>query len=80
MFLKHSGKTQTQNIQKLVFLLKHYGKPVCFISQNKNKPFFQVEPLWVSGAGHNDVEMHAAYLERLRAFIEGEVFSLKKFF
>jgi hypothetical protein len=33
----------------------------------------QVEPLWVPGAGHNDVELHAAYLERLRAFIEGEV-------
>uniref|UniRef100_A0A915P794 palmitoyl-protein hydrolase n=3 Tax=Meloidogyne TaxID=189290 RepID=A0A915P794_9BILA len=37
-----------------------------------------VEPLWVSGAGHNDVEMHAAYLERLRAFIEGEVSSIRE--
>ncbi|KAI1718857.1 serine aminopeptidase, s33 domain-containing protein [Ditylenchus destructor] len=32
-----------------------------------------VEPLWVPGAGHNDVELHAAYLDRLRAFIETEV-------
>ncbi|XGW25082.1 hypothetical protein V3C99_006475, partial [Haemonchus contortus] len=31
-----------------------------------------VEPLWVSGAGHNDVELHAAYLERLRNFIDSE--------
>lgn len=32
-----------------------------------------VEPLWVAGAGHNDVELHAAYLDRLRTFIESEV-------
>lgn len=32
-----------------------------------------VEPLWVAGAGHNDVELHAVYLERLRGFIETEV-------
>ncbi|CAD5206067.1 unnamed protein product [Bursaphelenchus okinawaensis] len=32
-----------------------------------------VEPLWVSGAGHNDVELHGVYLERLRLFIENEV-------
>ncbi|MFH4975269.1 hypothetical protein AB6A40_001978 [Gnathostoma spinigerum] len=31
-----------------------------------------VEPLWVAGAGHNNVELHAAYLDRLRAFIENE--------
>ncbi|CAD6184928.1 unnamed protein product [Caenorhabditis auriculariae] len=31
-----------------------------------------VEPLWVAGAGHNDVELHAAYLDRLRSFIELE--------
>lgn len=31
-----------------------------------------VEPLWVPGAGHNDVELHAAYLDRLRLFIETE--------
>ncbi len=29
-----------------------------------------VEPLWVPGAGHNDVELHAAYLDRLRQFID----------
>uniref|UniRef100_A0A914DS09 Protein ABHD13 n=1 Tax=Acrobeloides nanus TaxID=290746 RepID=A0A914DS09_9BILA len=27
-----------------------------------------VEPLWVAGAGHNDVELHASYLERLISF------------
>ncbi|CAJ0916494.1 unnamed protein product, partial [Mesorhabditis belari] len=31
-----------------------------------------VEPLWVAGAGHSDVGLHAAYLERLRLFIENE--------
>ncbi|CAJ0571196.1 unnamed protein product, partial [Mesorhabditis spiculigera] len=31
-----------------------------------------VEPLWVAGAGHNDVELHGAYLDRLRQFIETE--------
>ncbi|XP_054160206.1 alpha/beta hydrolase domain-containing protein 17B-like [Oppia nitens] len=28
-----------------------------------------VEPLWVEGAGHNDVELYGQYLERLRQFI-----------
>ncbi|KRX57224.1 Alpha/beta hydrolase domain-containing protein 17C, partial [Trichinella patagoniensis] len=32
-----------------------------------------VEPLWVHGAGHNDVETSPAYLDRLRQFIEVEV-------
>jgi pimeloyl-ACP methyl ester carboxylesterase len=31
-----------------------------------------VDPLWVNGAGHNDVELHAAYLNRLKTFIETE--------
>ncbi|EFO24508.1 hypothetical protein LOAG_03978 [Loa loa] len=37
-----------------------------------------VEPLWVPGAGHNDVELHAAYLDRLRAFIENEAYRGKE--
>ncbi|KAI6229006.1 Alpha/beta hydrolase domain-containing protein 17C [Aphelenchoides fujianensis] len=32
-----------------------------------------VEPLWVAGAGHNDVELHSLYVERLRVFINNEV-------
>ena len=28
-----------------------------------------VEPLWVEGAGHNDVELYGQYLERLRNFV-----------
>ncbi|CAI4223767.1 unnamed protein product [Auanema sp. JU1783] len=32
-----------------------------------------VEPLWVLGAGHNNVELHAEYLVRLRTFIDTEV-------
>ena len=28
-----------------------------------------VEPLWVEGAGHNDVELYSQYLERLKQFI-----------
>lgn len=32
-----------------------------------------VEPLWVEGAGHNDVELYSQYLDRLRRFINQEV-------
>uniref|UniRef100_H0V7Y2 Abhydrolase domain containing 17A, depalmitoylase n=1 Tax=Cavia porcellus TaxID=10141 RepID=H0V7Y2_CAVPO len=32
-----------------------------------------VEPLWVEGAGHNDIELHSEYLERLRRFISQEL-------
>ncbi|XP_037367329.1 alpha/beta hydrolase domain-containing protein 17C [Talpa occidentalis] len=32
-----------------------------------------VEPLWVEGAGHNDVELYAQYLERLKQFIAHEL-------
>lgn len=28
-----------------------------------------VEPLWVEGAGHNDIEMYSQYLDRLKKFI-----------
>lgn len=29
-----------------------------------------IEPLWVEGAGHNDVELFGGYLERLKRLIE----------
>ena len=32
-----------------------------------------VDPLWVEGAGHNDVELYGQYLDRLRRFINQEV-------
>lgn len=32
-----------------------------------------VEPLWVEGAGHNDVEMYSQYLERLKQFVSVEL-------
>ena len=32
-----------------------------------------VEPLWVEGAGHNDVELYTQYLERLRQFVTTEL-------
>ena len=32
-----------------------------------------VEPLWVEGAGHNDVEIYAQYVERLKRFINEEI-------
>ncbi|KAM9244771.1 alpha/beta hydrolase domain-containing protein 17A isoform 2-T2 [Dugong dugon] len=32
-----------------------------------------VEPLWVEGAGHNDIELYSQYLERLRRFITQEL-------
>ncbi|KAK7872425.1 hypothetical protein R5R35_007029 [Gryllus longicercus] len=32
-----------------------------------------VEPLWVDGAGHNDVELYSQYLERLRQFVSVEL-------
>lgn len=32
-----------------------------------------VDPLWVEGAGHNDVELYGQYLERLKQFIQQEL-------
>uniref|UniRef100_A0A1B6DNQ5 Serine aminopeptidase S33 domain-containing protein n=1 Tax=Clastoptera arizonana TaxID=38151 RepID=A0A1B6DNQ5_9HEMI len=32
-----------------------------------------VEPLWVEGAGHNDVELYTQYLERLKQFVSVEL-------
>jgi len=32
-----------------------------------------VEPLWVEGAGHNDVELYSQYLERLKSFVTTEL-------
>ncbi|XP_058987202.1 alpha/beta hydrolase domain-containing protein 17C isoform X2 [Musca domestica] len=32
-----------------------------------------VEPLWVEGAGHNDVELHPQYFERLKKFLSTEL-------
>lgn len=32
-----------------------------------------VEPLWVDGAGHDDIELHIEYLERLKQFIHVEL-------
>uniref|UniRef100_A0A8C4QCS3 Protein ABHD13 n=1 Tax=Eptatretus burgeri TaxID=7764 RepID=A0A8C4QCS3_EPTBU len=32
-----------------------------------------VEPLWVEGAGHNDVELYGQYLERLKRFVGSEI-------
>ena len=32
-----------------------------------------VDPLWVEGAGHNDVELYGQYLERLKQFINVEL-------
>lgn len=32
-----------------------------------------VDPLWVEGAGHNDVELYGQYLDRLRRFIGQEI-------
>ncbi|CAH2294118.1 alpha beta hydrolase domain-containing 17B isoform X2 [Pelobates cultripes] len=35
-----------------------------------------VEPLWVEGAGHNDVELYGQYLERLKQFVTQELVNL----
>lgn len=32
-----------------------------------------VEPLWVQGAGHNDIENHREYIERLKKFINVDI-------
>lgn len=32
-----------------------------------------VDPLWVEGAGHNDIELYAVYLERLKLFLEKDI-------
>lgn len=31
------------------------------------------DPLWVEGAGHNDVELYVQYLDRLRRFVNQEL-------
>ncbi|CAB3981963.1 alpha beta hydrolase domain-containing 17C [Paramuricea clavata] len=33
----------------------------------------KVDPLWVEGAGHNDVELYGQYLERLKKFLQQEI-------
>ena len=33
----------------------------------------KVDPLWVEGAGHNDVELYGQYLERLKKFLQHEI-------
>lgn len=38
-----------------------------------NKCPKKVEPLWVEGAGHNDVELYNQYLDRLKKFISVEL-------
>lgn len=32
-----------------------------------------VDPLWVEGAGHNDIELYAVYLDRLKSFLEKDL-------
>lgn len=32
-----------------------------------------VDPLWVEGAGHNDVEIYSQYVERLKKFVNDEI-------
>lgn len=32
-----------------------------------------VDPLWVEGAGHNDIEIYAQYIDRLKRFISEEI-------
>ena len=38
-----------------------------------NKCQKAVDPLWVEGAGHNDVEIYSQYIERLKRFINDEI-------
>lgn len=34
-----------------------------------------VEPLWVEGAGHNDIELYGQYIDRIRRFVNVELLS-----
>ncbi len=34
-----------------------------------------VEPLWVEGAGHNDIELYGQYMDRIRRFVNVEMSS-----
>uniref|UniRef100_A0A8C4R7C8 palmitoyl-protein hydrolase n=1 Tax=Eptatretus burgeri TaxID=7764 RepID=A0A8C4R7C8_EPTBU len=36
-----------------------------------------VHPLWLDGAGHNDIVLHAAYLDRLKRFLAHEIVNLR---
>lgn len=40
------------------------------IHQNCQKT---VDPLWVEGAGHNDIEIYSQYIDRLKRFINDEI-------
>lgn len=39
-----------------------------------------LEPLWVRGAGHNDIELYAGYLDRVKTLIEKDLPKIKKNF
>lgn len=37
-----------------------------------------LEPLWVEGAGHNDIELYSGYLDRVKKLIEKELPEIKE--
>lgn len=37
-----------------------------------------LEPLWVEGAGHNDVELFGGYLERIKTLINKDIPRIKE--
>ena len=46
---------------------RHSSCLITTVLQSARRP---VEPLWVQGAGHNDVELSPEYIQRMRTFVQ----------
>ena len=65
-----------QKIRSLVLVIHGTDDEVIDLSHGiaiHNKCQKAADPLWVEGAGHNDVEIYSQYIERLKNFINNEV-------
>ena len=65
-----------KNISSLVLVI--HGTDDEVIDFSHGQSIYQrcsktVEPLWIEGAGHNDVEQYHIYMERLIKFVNVEV-------
>jgi hypothetical protein len=63
-------------IRSLVLVIHGTDDEVIDISHGltiHNKCQKAADPLWVEGAGHNDVEIYSQYIERLKNFINNEI-------
>jgi hypothetical protein len=74
--IEYLGIDKVHKIGSLVLVIHGTDDEVIDIShgisihEKCQKP---VDPLWVEGAGHNDVEIYSQYVERLKRFINVEI-------